>query len=52
MIADFSTHSLVIHKAGDKIMVFTSNCIVWDCVVFAEDCLVIWFEDVRNVMQV
>jgi hypothetical protein len=53
MVADFCTQwSLVICNTVDRIMVFTANCIVWDCAVCAEDFLVIWSEDVRNVMQV
>jgi hypothetical protein len=53
MVADFCTQwSLVIHNTVDRIMVFTANYIVWDYAVCAEDFLVIWSEDVRNVMQV
>jgi len=51
MVADFCTQwSSVICNTVDKIVVFTAKYIVWDCAVCAGDFLVIWFEDVRNVI--
>jgi hypothetical protein len=53
VFADFHPQwSLVIRNTADDIMVFTANYVVWDWAVCAVDFLVIWFEGVRNVMQV